>query len=81
MSANYASCCRDRHPRGRPPVAEPATIIITMRVSPTEWVDLRQLATVNQQPLSAFIRCAINQAALDCRDDPVFRERRREPRA
>lgn len=70
MSAHACSS----HRRGRPPVEDPATIIVTMRVKPAEWVDLRDLAHLNQQPVSAFIRVAINQAALDCRDEPVFHE-------
>lgn len=72
--SNAATCCQDRPHRGRPPTEDPATIIVTMRVSSSEWVDLRDLARLNQQHLSAFIRAAINQAAFDCRDEPVFHQ-------
>jgi len=58
---------------------EPATIFVTMRVTRQEWADLHQIAELNQQRLSAFLRAAINQAALDCRDDPVFYDRPRRP--
>ena len=71
---NASSCQMDRG--GRPPSGDPATIVVTLRVSPSEWIALRDLAESNQQRLSEFLRSAINAAALDCRDSPVLADRR-----
>jgi len=77
MSVNTQSCEADRPARGRPTADNPATAFVSLRVSRSEWADLRQIAALNQQRLSVFLRAAINQAVLDCRDDPVFYERGR----
>lgn len=51
-----------------------ATVMVTLRVSPEEWVAMRELAEKHGYRLSVFIRHAINQAA-SCRilDDRTAR--------
>ena len=60
----------------RPPSPEPATIVLTFRVTPSQWLDLRAIAEDNQSRLSSFIREAIDEAVQDYRDRPVFRRDR-----
>lgn len=59
--------------KGRPPLDESASIVVTFRVTPTQFLDLRQIAEENQSRLASFIRQAIDEAVLDYRDRSVFR--------
>jgi uncharacterized protein (DUF1778 family) len=62
---------------GRPPIGEDrADVRVAIRVSRQSWAALRDVATLNQQTRTAFIRQAIEEAVADCTEQRVFPRRR-----
>lgn len=59
--------------RGRPALAEPLQNKIEVRVTREEKARLRELAAMNNQTVTEFVREAVREAAADCDDVPVFR--------
>lgn len=59
---------------------EPATTVISVRVTLTQRRDLQQVARENQTCLSGVIREAVDEYVSDYRDDhPVFGKRSTPP--
>jgi uncharacterized protein (DUF1778 family) len=50
---------------------EPAMRVVTVRLTPTERALIEKAAAVNRQPLAAFVRDAIQEAAADCLDEAI----------
>lgn len=60
------------HRRGRPASGEAADDRLEIRARPSELKRLEQVARLNGTTVSDFVREAVNGAAADCSDDPVF---------
>ena len=62
------------HQLGRPSrFGEPATSVITVRVTPRQRQELERVATENGTDLTGVIRDAVNEYVSDYKDDRVFR--------
>jgi uncharacterized protein (DUF1778 family) len=60
--------------RGRPRSPEPKTLVLRIRVTPSQRDTLQACAELNQlASISAFVREAIDEAASDCLEAPIFR--------
>jgi hypothetical protein len=58
--------------RGRPPGPAPMVVVLKLRVTAEQRDRITAIASLNSLGRSAFIRQAINDAAADCTDDPIF---------
>lgn len=58
--------------RGRPRLAGAMGAFLKIRITPAQHQRITAVASLNGLDRSSFIRQAIDQAALDCTDDPVF---------
>lgn len=55
-------------------MADPKTVVLRIRVTLAQRESLEACATLNQlSSISAFVREAIDEAASDCLDEPIFR--------
>jgi hypothetical protein len=59
--------------RGRPPLDEPRSVVVKIRLTLTQRQRLCSIASLNGLNQTAFIRQAIDEAVSDCSDDPLFR--------
>lgn len=59
--------------RGRPKSEHPHSQFLVIRLTASQRTRLRAVASLNGVGLSAFVREAIDEAVLDCADDPIFR--------
>lgn len=57
---------------------EPATVVIRVRVTPTQKRDLDAVARENKTDVTGVVRDAVNTYVSDYREAPVFRNRRTE---
>jgi hypothetical protein len=55
---------------GRHRVDDPAVVVIRVRVTRSEHVDLARVARDNQTTVSGVIRESVNEFVSDYRDDP-----------
>jgi uncharacterized protein (DUF1778 family) len=62
--------------RGRPASAEPLRNKIEVRVTSDEKRRLREVAKLNHQTVTEFVRDAVRDAAAECDDEPVLRPSR-----
>lgn len=51
---------------GRPVRDEAQSVVVRVRLSPSEVARLKEAARVNRQSASAFMREAIEEASADC---------------
>lgn len=58
---------------GRPAVAEPLSEKIEFRVTIREKRRIAEIAELNGQDVTDFVRDAVREAAADCDDQPVLR--------
>lgn len=58
---------------GRPRLDDARRGKLRVKASDDEKRRLAEIARLNQQTVSDFVREAINEAAADCSDTPIFR--------
>ena len=64
--------------RGRPSMEpEPATAIVSLRVTPAQRLELRRVAADNRTHVGGLLREAVNEYVSDYRDRRVFRTTKR----
>lgn len=52
----------------------PTKLMVQVRCTKMELERLKKTAAVNQQTVTDFVKTALNEAALDCSDFPIFRD-------
>ncbi len=62
-----------KRPTGRPPIYDtPASVRLSLAVTPAQRLDLKQVAAESRTGLSGLLREAVNEFVSDYRERQVF---------